>query len=107
MVSKITETESSPRKGISEAVRLHPPLYELSLQALSQSGAEYNEHGEKEYFKRDNTNSNRPSTEVLVKASSTDRYPMRMQCDGAAYLTGDFKVKSAIEKSFDAFKKIL
>ncbi|KAM3235120.1 hypothetical protein P3L10_015156 [Capsicum annuum] len=32
---------------------------------------------------------------------------MRMQCDGAADLTGDFVVKSAMEKSFDAFRKIL
>ncbi|PHU03352.1 hypothetical protein BC332_28603 [Capsicum chinense] len=30
-----------------------------------------------------------------------------MQCDGATNLTGDFVVKSAIGKSFDAFRKIL
>ncbi|KAM3359211.1 hypothetical protein P3S68_022144 [Capsicum galapagoense] len=32
---------------------------------------------------------------------------MRIQCDGAADLMDDFMVKSAMEKSFDAFKKIL
>ena len=32
---------------------------------------------------------------------------MRIQCDGAADLTGDFVVKSAMGKSFDAFRKIL
>ncbi|PHT76223.1 hypothetical protein T459_19745 [Capsicum annuum] len=107
MVSKRTETESSPSKGTSEATRLHPPLYELSLQALSQSGAEYNEHGEEEYFKRYDADANSPFTKELVKAFSIDRYPMRMQCDGATYLTSDFMVKSAMGKSFDAFKKIL
>ncbi|PHU14789.1 hypothetical protein BC332_15994 [Capsicum chinense] len=40
MAPKRKEIESSPSKGISEATRLHPPLYELALQALSQSGAE-------------------------------------------------------------------
>ena len=107
MVPKRTETESSPSKGTSEAARLHPPLYELALQTLSQSGAEYDEHGEEECFKRDDADANSPSTEELVKAFSIDRYPMRMQCDGAADLTGDFVVKSAMGKSFDAFRKIL
>ncbi|PHU26289.1 hypothetical protein BC332_04621 [Capsicum chinense] len=93
MVSKRTETESSPSKGTSEATRLHPPLYELALQALSQSGAEYDEHGEEKCFKKDDPNANSPSTEELVKAFSIDRYPVRMQCDGAADLTGDFVVK--------------
>ncbi|KAF3665975.1 hypothetical protein T459_05535 [Capsicum annuum] len=32
---------------------------------------------------------------------------MRMQCDGATDLTGDLMVKSVMEKSFDAFRKIL
>ncbi|PHU30991.1 putative serine/threonine-protein kinase [Capsicum chinense] len=73
-----TETESSPSKGISEAARLHPSLYELSLQALSQSGAEYDEHGEEGYFKRDDVDANSPSTEELVKAFNIDRYPVRM-----------------------------
>ncbi|KAF3664421.1 hypothetical protein FXO38_10141 [Capsicum annuum] len=107
MVPKRTETESSPSKGTSEAARLHPPLYELALQALSQLEVEYNEHGQEEYFKRDDADANRPSTEVLVKAFSIDRYPMRIQCDGATDLTGDFVVKSTMGKSFDTFRKIL
>ncbi|KAF3644490.1 putative protein EIN4-like [Capsicum annuum] len=49
----------------------------------------------------------RPSAEELVKNFSIDRYPVRMQCDGATNLMGDFVVKSAMGKSFDAFKKIL
>ncbi|PHT97573.1 hypothetical protein BC332_33502 [Capsicum chinense] len=93
MVPKRTKIKSSPSKGTSEAARLHPPLYELDLQALSQSGEEYDEHGEEKYFKRDDTDANSPSTEEL--------------CDGAADLTGDFVVKSAKGKSFDAFRKIL
>ncbi|PHT31644.1 hypothetical protein CQW23_27981 [Capsicum baccatum] len=51
MASKKIETKSSPSKGTSEAARLHPPLYELALQALSQSGAEYDEHGEEKCLK--------------------------------------------------------
>ncbi|PHU01158.1 hypothetical protein BC332_30945 [Capsicum chinense] len=46
-------------------------------------------------------------TEELVKAFSIDHYPVRMQCDGAIDLTGDFVVKSAMGKSFNAFRKIL
>ncbi|KAM3237649.1 hypothetical protein P3L10_012678 [Capsicum annuum] len=78
MAPKITEVESSPSKGISEAAKLYPPLYELALQALSQSGAEYNEHGEEEYFKRDDPNANSPSTKELVKTFSIDHYLVRM-----------------------------
>ncbi|PHT25384.1 Cell differentiation protein RCD1 -like protein [Capsicum baccatum] len=102
-----TEIESSPSKGTSEAGRIHPLLYKLALQALFQSGAEYDEHGEEECFKRDDADANSPSTEELVKAFSIDHYPVRMQCDGAANLIGDFVVKSAMGKSFDAFRKIL
>ena len=107
MVLKRTEIESSPSKGTSEAARLHPLLYELALQALSQSGVEYDEHGEEECFKRDDANANNPFTEELVKTFIIDSYPMRMQCDGATNLTSDFMVKSAMEKSFNAFRKIL
>ncbi|KAF3624986.1 hypothetical protein FXO37_31097 [Capsicum annuum] len=107
MDPKGTETQSSPSKETSEATRLYPPLYELALQALSQSGAEYDEHREEECFKRDDPNSNSPSTKELVKTTSIDRYPVRMQCDGAMDLTGDFVVKSVMEKSFDTFRKIL
>ncbi|PHT98136.1 hypothetical protein BC332_32935 [Capsicum chinense] len=59
--------------------RLHPPLYELALQALSQSGAEYDGYGEEEYFKRDDADANSRSTEELVKAFSIDRYPLRIR----------------------------
>ncbi|PHU12592.1 hypothetical protein BC332_19522 [Capsicum chinense] len=107
MVPKRTETKSSSSKGTSEAARLHPPLYELALQAVSQLGAEYDEHREKEYFKRDDADANSPSTEELVKAFSIDHYHVRMQCDGITNLTNDFVVKSAMGKSFDAFRKIL
>ncbi|KAM3321618.1 hypothetical protein P3S67_002769 [Capsicum chacoense] len=107
MVPKRTETKSSPSKGTSETARLHPLLYELALQALSQSKAEYDEHGEEECFKRDDANANSPSTEELIKSFSIDRYPVRMQYDGVTDLTGDFVVKSAMGKSFDAFTKIL
>ncbi|KAF3673097.1 hypothetical protein FXO38_05800 [Capsicum annuum] len=107
MVPKRTKTESSLSKGTSEAARLYPPLYELVLQALSQSRAEYDEHGEEKCFKRDDVDANSPSTEELIKAFSIDRYPVRMQCDGVADLMGEFVVKSAMGKSFDAFRKIL
>ncbi|PHT99369.1 hypothetical protein BC332_31712 [Capsicum chinense] len=86
MAPKRKETESSPSKGTIAAARLHPPLYELILQALSQSGTEDNEHVEEEYFKRDDPNVNSPSTKELVKTFSIDHYPVRMQCDGATDL---------------------
>ncbi|KAM3247932.1 hypothetical protein P3L10_009700 [Capsicum annuum] len=85
MIPKKIETKSSSSKGIIKAARLHPPLYELALQVLSLSRAEYDEHEEEKYFKRDYTDANSPSTEELVKTFSID--PMG--------------------KSFDAFKKIL
>ncbi|PHT54349.1 hypothetical protein CQW23_08811 [Capsicum baccatum] len=71
------------------------------------TGAEDNEHGEEESFKRDDPNANSPSTEELVKTFSIDRYPVRMQCDGATDLMGDLVIKSIMGKSFDAFRKIL
>ncbi|PHT74249.1 hypothetical protein T459_21526 [Capsicum annuum] len=87
MAPKGKETESSPSKGTSETARIHSLLYELALQALSQLGAEDNEHEEEECFKRDDPNANSLSTEDLVKTFSIDRYPMRMQCDGTTGLT--------------------
>ncbi|PHU30341.1 hypothetical protein BC332_02434 [Capsicum chinense] len=87
MVPKRTETESSPSKGTSEVARLHPPLYELALQVLSQSGVEYDEHGEEECFKRDDVDANSPSTEELVKAFNIDHYSVRI----------NFKSKNLIE----------
>ncbi|PHU02842.1 hypothetical protein BC332_28093 [Capsicum chinense] len=107
MAPKRKEIESSSSKGTSAVAQLHPPLYELSLQALSQSGAEDNKHGEEKSFKRDDPNANSPSAEDLVKTFSIDRYSVRMQCDGTTDLTGDLVVKSVMEKSFEAFKKIL
>ncbi|PHU29742.1 hypothetical protein BC332_01835 [Capsicum chinense] len=88
MTPKRKEIESSPSKGTSTAARLHPPVYELALQTLSQFGAEDNDHEEEKYFKRDNPNANSPSVEELIKIFSIDRYPGRMQCDGAIYLMG-------------------
>ncbi|PHT35877.1 hypothetical protein CQW23_23577 [Capsicum baccatum] len=70
MAPKRIEVESSPSKGTSEAARLHPSLYELTLQALSQSGAEYDKHGEEKYFKRDNPNANSPSPKSWSKPSA-------------------------------------
>ncbi|PHU00435.1 hypothetical protein BC332_30222 [Capsicum chinense] len=76
------------------AAQLHPPPYELALQALSQSGVEHNEHGEEQCLKRDDPNANIPSIKELVKTFSIDHYSMRMQCDGATDLMGDLVVKS-------------
>ncbi|PHT59516.1 hypothetical protein CQW23_01879 [Capsicum baccatum] len=69
---KRKEIESSPSKGTSAAAQLHPPLYELASQALSQSGEEDNEHGKEESFKRDDPNANSLSAEELVKSFSID-----------------------------------
>ncbi|PHT36751.1 hypothetical protein CQW23_24451 [Capsicum baccatum] len=107
MAPKKKKIESSPSKGTSAAAQQHPPLYKLALQALSQSGAEDNEHGEEESFKSDDPNANSPFAEELVKTFSIDHYPVRIQCDGSTDLTGDLVVKSAMKKSFDAFRKIL
>ncbi|KAF3669164.1 hypothetical protein FXO38_07700 [Capsicum annuum] len=96
----IEEIESSPSKGTSAAAQLHPPLNELALQAISQSGAENNEHGVEESFKRDDPNANRPSVEELVKTFSIDRYPVRMQCDGATDLMGDLVVKESCFRQY-------
>ncbi|KAF3614051.1 hypothetical protein FXO38_35892 [Capsicum annuum] len=51
-------------------------------------GVEANEHGEEEYFKRDDSNGNSPSAEELAKPFSIDHYPVRMQRDGAINLMG-------------------
>ncbi|PHU21683.1 hypothetical protein BC332_06790 [Capsicum chinense] len=107
MASKRKETESSPSKGTSEEARLHPLLYELALQALYQSGIEDNEHGKEEYFKSDDLNANSLSAKELVKTFNIYVYPVRMQCNGATDLMGDFVVNSAMGKSFDAFRKIM
>ncbi|KAF3665380.1 hypothetical protein FXO38_09632 [Capsicum annuum] len=54
--------------------------------------SEDNEHGEEECFKKDDPNTNSPSTEELAKTFSIDHYLVRMQCYGATYLTSDFVV---------------
>ncbi|PHT70028.1 hypothetical protein T459_25132 [Capsicum annuum] len=77
MDPKRKEIESSPSKGTSAAARLYPPLYELALQALSQSGAENNKHREEECLKRDYPNVTSPSVEILVKTFSIDYYPIQ------------------------------
>ncbi|PHT72063.1 hypothetical protein T459_22848 [Capsicum annuum] len=107
MAPKRKETESSPSNGTSEAAWLHPSFYDLALQALSQSRAEDNEHGKEECFKRDDPNANSLSIKELVKTFSIDHYPARIQCNGATNLMGDLVVKSVMEKSFNAFIKIL
>ncbi|PHU04541.1 hypothetical protein BC332_25363 [Capsicum chinense] len=48
--------------------------------------AEYDEHGEEKYFKRDDADANSPSTEEMVKAFNIDRYPMRMDSCFGKYL---------------------
>lgn len=75
---KITESESIPSKRISGEARLHPPLYEHYVQAISQLEEEQNEHGHEESYKRDNLNANNPSTEVLVKTFNIDSYAMKI-----------------------------
>ncbi|PHT60504.1 hypothetical protein CQW23_02867 [Capsicum baccatum] len=74
MAPKIKEIESSPSKGTSAVAQIHPPLYELALQTLSQSGVEDNKHGKEESFKRDVPNANSPFIEELVKTFRIDRY---------------------------------
>ncbi|PHU22616.1 hypothetical protein BC332_07723 [Capsicum chinense] len=61
------------------------------------TGAEDDEHGWEEYFKRDDPNANSPSTEELVKTFSIDRYPTRMQYDGATDLTVDNPSTASME----------
>ncbi|KAF3646083.1 hypothetical protein FXO37_20635 [Capsicum annuum] len=95
--------ESDKIPGATDSAVFMVPTYYSSIA----KGAEDNEHGEEESFKRDDPNANSPSIEELVKTFSIDRYPVRMQCDGATDLTGDLVVKSIMRKSFDTFRKIL
>ncbi|PHU24230.1 hypothetical protein BC332_09337 [Capsicum chinense] len=88
--------------GATDSAVFMVPSYYSSI-----AKAEDNEHGEEESFKRDDSNANSPSIEELVKTFSIDRYPIRMQCDGATDLTADLMVKSVMGKSFDTFTKIL
>ncbi|PHT99027.1 hypothetical protein BC332_32020 [Capsicum chinense] len=77
MAPKIKEIESSPSKGTSAAAQLYPPHYEFALQALSQSEAEDNEHGEEESFKRDDPNANSP----FHQRDNNARFQMKMVYD--------------------------
>ncbi|PHT95580.1 hypothetical protein T459_03462 [Capsicum annuum] len=103
MTPKIKETKSSPSKETSTAARLYLPLYELDLQALSQSGTKDNEHEEEKFIKRDDPNANSPSIEEFVRTFSIDRYPVRMQCNGATDLT-DFSLDFATSSECSACK---
>ncbi|PHU22928.1 hypothetical protein BC332_08035 [Capsicum chinense] len=91
MAHKIKETESSLSKGASAAacylrnsVNLLYKHYHNQEQNIMNTGT-----------KRDDPNANSPSAEELVKTFSIDRYPVRMQCDGATDLTGDFMEMSS------------
>ncbi|PHU20969.1 hypothetical protein BC332_12120 [Capsicum chinense] len=73
-------------------------IFMVSTDYLSVvTGVENNEHGEEESFKRDDSNANSPFAEELVKIFSIDRYPVRMQSDGATGLMGDLVVKFMYE----------
>ncbi|PHT69688.1 hypothetical protein T459_24792 [Capsicum annuum] len=74
---------------------LKGPNYKRDMFMALQKGAEDNEHGEEESFKRDDPNANRPSSKELVKTFSIDHYPVRMLCNGATDLTGDVVVKES------------
>ncbi|PHU00696.1 hypothetical protein BC332_30483 [Capsicum chinense] len=78
VILPLKKNESSLSKGINAAARLHPPLYELVLQELSQSRAEDNKHGEEKYFKRDDPNSDSPFAEELVNTFNIDHYSGRL-----------------------------
>ncbi|PHT93857.1 hypothetical protein T459_01739 [Capsicum annuum] len=115
MALKRKKIESCPSKGTNAVARLHPPLYELSLQALSQSGAEDNEHGEEECLKRDDPNVNSHYAEELIKIFSIDCYSMRMQWDSALDLmdypsmafSDQPRVEDAIFSYFIVFANLL
>ncbi|PHT83986.1 hypothetical protein T459_12429 [Capsicum annuum] len=107
MAFKRKETKSSPSKGTSAAARLYPPLYELALQVLSQSGAKDNKHGQEECLKRDDPNANSPSIEELVKTFSIDRYPffeIKSHYDYDHTGCTDFSLDFAISSEYSACK---
>ncbi|PHT38660.1 hypothetical protein CQW23_22233 [Capsicum baccatum] len=87
--------------GATDSAVFMVSTYYLSIA----TGAEDNEHGEEESFKRDDQNANSPSVDELVKTFSIDRYPVRMQCVGTTDLTSDLVVKLVIsthsEKYFE------
>ncbi|PHT40142.1 hypothetical protein CQW23_18996 [Capsicum baccatum] len=63
--------------GATDSVVFEVPTY----YSFVATGAEDNEHGEEESFKRDDPNTNSPSIEELVKTFNINRYPVRMQYD--------------------------
>ncbi|PHT53154.1 F-box/LRR-repeat protein [Capsicum baccatum] len=87
---------------ITYVVQQISDLFLLFLTDYSSAaiGAENDEHGEEKYFKREDPNANSPSTDELVKTFSIDHYPVRMQCDGATDLTGDFMVKDSCFRQY-------
>ncbi|PHT97921.1 hypothetical protein BC332_33153 [Capsicum chinense] len=93
MAPKRIETESSPSKGKSEVARLHPPLYELALQALSKSRAEYDEHREEECFKRDDPklialplkNWSKPSALIVILDNFFGKYLNLLEDNNARF----------------------
>ncbi|PHT43387.1 hypothetical protein CQW23_17412 [Capsicum baccatum] len=103
---KRKKTESSLSKETSAAARVHPPLYELALQALSQSGAEDNERGEEECFKSDDPNANSPFAEELVITFNIDHYSVRMESCFRKYLdlTEDNNARFQTKMVYDLFK---
>ncbi|PHT42455.1 hypothetical protein CQW23_16480 [Capsicum baccatum] len=51
---------------------------------VAGAGAEDNEHGEEEYFKRNDPNANSPSAEELIKTFSIDHYPVDVIVEATA-----------------------
>ncbi|PHT37931.1 hypothetical protein CQW23_21504 [Capsicum baccatum] len=71
-------------EGVSTALALSNAITYLA-------GIEDNDQGKEECFKRYYPNANNLSAEELVKTFSIDYYLMRVQCNGATDLTGDFE----------------
>ncbi|PHT72676.1 hypothetical protein T459_23461 [Capsicum annuum] len=84
----LLEDDVTGSEGVSTALALSNAITYLA-------GAEDNDHEKEEYFKRYYPNANSLSAEELVKTFSIDYYPMRIQCNGATDLTGDFVVKES------------
>ncbi|PHU28918.1 hypothetical protein BC332_01011 [Capsicum chinense] len=69
------------------------------------TGAGDNKYGEEEYLKTDDPNANSPSAEELVKTFSIDRYPVRMQCDGATDLMEEYNAHFQRKMVYDLLKR--
>ncbi|KAF3626568.1 putative protein EIN4-like [Capsicum annuum] len=107
MALKRKEIESSSSKGTIAAVQLHPLLYELTLQTLSQSRAEDNKHREEKSFKRDDPSTNSLFAKELVKTYNIDRYPVRMKSCFRQYLDlpEDNNAHFQMKMVYDLFKR--